>query len=413
MEAIVVGAGIGGLATALFLHKNGIAVRVFEAAREIRELGVGINVLPHATRELHELSVLDDVVAAGVETRELVQFSRRGQRISGEARGRFAGYDWPQVSIHRGRFQRILYDAAKARIGADRIVTDRRFTGFTDEQNGVTARFTDHMGAETVARGDVLIACDGIHSRAREILYPDQGSPAYSGVMLWRGISRAKSFMTDASMVAIGHNTQKFIAYPITHPDADGEVTINWLAELPRAEMLRSEDWNRPGHLDDFYPQFESWAYDWLSPADIIRNAEGIFEFPMVDRDPVDRWSFGRVTLLGDAAHPMYPVGSNGSSQAILDASALARALATHSNPVDALKAYEEERLETTTKIVLAHRERAFKNAMETVEERAPEGFNKLEDVIAPEEIAKAAEEFKKIAGFDQATVNRPRSQND
>ena len=226
----------------------------------------------------------------------------------------------------------------------------------------------------------------------REIFYPNQGAPSYSGIFLWRGISRARPFLTGASMVAVGRREQKFIAYPITYPDAQGMVTINWLAELPRAEMLQPEDWNRKGDLADFYPQFENWKWNWLDAASLMRHADGIYEFPMVDRDPIPKWSFGRATLLGDAAHAMYPVGSNGSSQAILDGAAIAEALAATKDPIAGLAAYEAERLPATTKTVQAHRERAVENATDR------------------DQIEANTRKFQETVGFDVETVNRHKS---
>ena len=390
MRAIVVGAGIGGLTAGLFLNRAGFAVRVFEAAREIRELGVGINVLPHATKALDKLGLLDALVAAGVLTREVARFDSRGKLMGAEPRGRFAGYNWPQVSIHRGRFQRILYDAARATLGPERILTGRRLVGFEARGDEVLVQFADHTGAALAPEtADILIAADGIHSRARRILYPDEGQPAYSGIMMWRGVSRAKPFLTGSSMIAVGDAAQKFVSYPVTAPDADGRALINWICELPRPDMLAPEDWNRPGRIEDFYPSFTGWAFDWCDVPAIVRDAEGVFEFPMVDRDPLPRWSFGRVTLLGDAAHPMYPVGSNGASQAILDASALADALAAHADPVEALRAYETARLAATARTVQAHRERQF------------------EQPATGSELEASNERFKKIVGFDVETVNR------
>jgi 2-polyprenyl-6-methoxyphenol hydroxylase-like FAD-dependent oxidoreductase len=381
---------MGGLTTALFLHRKGISCTVYEAAREIRELGVGINVLPHATKELDGLGLLPALTEAGILTREVVRYDANGKFIATNPRGRFGGYNWPQVSIHRGGFQRILLDAVVERLGASRVITNRRLTGFEERGGKVVARFVDRDGASYRPNGDVLIAADGIHSRARRIFYPNQGDPAYSGIMMWRATSRAKPFLTGSSMVAVGTKEQKWVAYPISQPDGDGLCTINWLAELPRPEMIRPEEWNRPGKLEDFYLEFADWAWDWCDAAAIMRAADAVYEFPMVDRDPIPQWTFGRVTLLGDAAHPMYPVGSNGSSQAILDASCIADMLVTHADPEAALKAYEAERLPATTKTVEAHRERQ--------QETEPQ---------SAEELVASTERFQKTVGFDVATVNR------
>ena len=387
MEAIIVGAGMGGLSAALALHEKGIGARVFEAAREIRELGVGINVLPHATKELEKLGVLPAMVAQGVLTREVQRFDQQsGAVLTTNPCGRHAGYNWPQVSIHRGRFQRILFDAVRERLGEDRIATDRRFVDFEEGRQGRRSRFEDRDGKTHTATGDVLIAADGIHSRARRIFYPDEGAPVYSGITFWRGVSRVRPFLTGATFLVVGDREQKFLAYPLEAPGADGKCLTNWICELARPEMLAPEDWSRGGRLEDFAFEFEAWRYGGLDAGEVIRSAEAIFEFPMADRNPVPRWSYGRATLLGDAAHPMYPVGSNGASQAVLDAVALAEKLSAISDPAEAT--YATERLPATARTVQAHRARA----QETTTDAA--------------EIEKR-QNFRKTVGFDVETVNR------
>ncbi len=338
MRVMVIGGGLGGLTTALRLHAAGIAVRVYESAREIRALGVGINLLPHAVRELTALGLLDALLAAGVPTGELRYFSKSGQQIWQEPRGLAAGYQWPQISIHRGALQMLLRDAAAARLGAEQIRTGHHLAAFTQRGDGtVEARFVDRRSGAPVATetADLLIGADGIHSAVRRALYPDEGLPKWNGAILWRAITPSAPFLTGRSMFMAGHARQKFVAYPITTTaDAHGQVPINWIAELRFDETApaNQEDWNRRGDSADFLPAFADWRFDWLDIPDLIRRADVVYEYPMVDRDPLDTWSVGRVTLLGDAAHPMYPVGSNGASQAILDARALADALAANTD---------------------------------------------------------------------------------
>lgn len=411
MEILIAGGGIGGLVAALSLHARGHDVHVFEAVREIRELGVGINVLPHAMRGLDLIGLTEPIIAAGVATQELAYFNKHGQLIWAEPRGVAAGYAWPQVSINRGRLQSVLLAAARERLGAERVSTDHRFVGFDEAGDRVTAHFTDGRGEvrHPDRTGDLLIAADGIHSTARKIFYPDEGLPDYSGIFMWRAVSRAKAYRTEATMAVIGHWKQRFIAYPITPPDQDGLSVVNWIAQLPVADLQEREDWNRKGALDDFLEPFLDWNYDWLDIPALCRSAEASWEYPMVDREPLPRWSFGRTTLLGDAAHPMYPIGSNGGSQAILDAEALAEALDKNDDPVEALKAYEAARLPMTADIIRSNRQQGPEIVMQMAEDRAPGGFDNIEDVIPRAELEGIAAKYKHAAGFDKDSLNAKR----
>ena len=408
MTILIAGGGIGGLITAMMLHERGHSVRVFESVPEIRELGLGINLLPHAFQHLDELGIGDDVVAAGIQTQELAYFNRHGQTIWSEPRGLAAGYKWPQVSINRGRFHQLLFQTACQRLGESRVYLNHRLTSFEESGDQVTAKFSDHSGEtdQPDHTGDILIAADGIHSRARRIFYPDEGLPKYSGLFMWRGVSHGKVCRTGATMTVIGHLTQRFIAYPITEPDADGNAVINWIAILAVDEMLKREDWNRQGQITDFIGPFEGWQYDWLNIPDLCRSASANYEFPMVDRDPLPHWSAGRITLLGDAAHPMYPVGSNGASQAILDAKALCDVFADYRDPVEALRAYEEKRLPATAEVVRSNRRLGPEIVMQMAEERAPDGFHDIEDVIPRVELEEIAAHYKQTAGFDRKQLN-------
>jgi len=408
MNVTIAGAGIGGLATALFLHQHGHTVRVYESVAELRELGVGINLLPHAVRELEKLGLLERVVDTGVLTLELLYVNKLGQRIWQEPRGLDAGYKWPQVSIHRGRLQRILLDAVRERLGHDSVVTGHRLTSVTSHDAGVTTRFA--VGGPTPGTvevtADVAIAADGIHSAARRQHYPDEGMPVYSGSMHWRGTTMMPPFLSGRSMFMAGHSAVKFVAYPITRPDAHGLVQVNWIAEARRETPLNREDWNRQGHIEDFVDLFAAWTFGWFDVPATIRQHQGIYEYPMCDRDPLPQWTFGRCTLLGDAAHPMYPIGSNGASQAIRDASALADAFARHADVDQALSAYERVRREATTAIVLSNRRMGPEIVMQMAEDRAPHGFSNIEDVISRQELEAVADGYKRIAGFSRDALN-------
>ncbi|MBV1799091.1 flavin-dependent oxidoreductase [Siccirubricoccus sp. G192] len=403
MRAIIIGGGIGGLTTALALHAAGIGAEVFESAAEIRPLGVGINLQPHAVRELSELGLGEALAGVGVATQEFVYANRFGQEIWAEPRGLAAGYHWPQYSIHRGRLQMLLWEAARVRLGDACLHAGRRLVGFRQDAAGVAARFADGSRAE----GDLLVAADGIHSVVRAAFFPNEGPPKWNGALLWRATSLAPPFRTGASMVQAGHRDRKFVCYPIgTAPD--GRSIVNWIGEtrLPADHPWAREDWNRPGRVADVLPLFADWRFEWLDVPALIRAAEAVYEFPMVDRDPLPWWTQGRVTLLGDAAHPMYPIGSNGASQAILDARWLALQLATQPGIEAALAAYEAARRPATAAVVEANRGDGPDRVMDLVHGRAPMGFHRLESVASQAELAALVGGYKRVAGFDPATLN-------
>ncbi len=406
MTVLIIGGGIAGLTTALSLHQVGVDCRIFESVDAIEPLGVGINTLPHAVRELAELGLRDKLAATAVPTAELAYYSAHGQRIWAEPRGEAAGYRWPQFSIHRGTLQMILLEAVRERLGSHAVVTGHQMTGWEETGSGVRARFTHRRTGQPRdnAEGSLLIGADGIHSAVRSVLYPNEGPPIWNGAIMWRGITEGRSFLNGHTMIMAGHESQKFVAYPISCRSP----VINWIAErrFSRGHDWRREDWNRPGRLDEFLPWFEKWRFEWLDVPAIIRDTAGCLEYPMVDRDPVEQWTFGRVTLAGDAAHAMYPIGSNGASQAILDARVLAREIQTHGECPTALRAYEAERRPATTRIVMANRGNGPEQVMQLVHERAPNGFGRIEDVLTQQELEDTASNYKRIAGFDKDALN-------
>ncbi len=409
MTVIIAGGGIGGLVTALSLHQADIPCRIYESVARIAPLGVGINLLPHAVRELTELGLADRVAAAGIATERLAYFSRHGQEIWSEPRGRAAGYHWPQVSIHRGELQMLLYDAVVERLGAAAIHSGHHLAAWQDNGGTIEARFVDRQtGADrAVVTGDLLIAADGIHSAGRRSVAPEEGPPIWNGAILWRGTTEAAPFLGGRTMIMAGHEQQKFVCYPIADL-GDGRLLINWIAERKFSPdtAWRREDWNRPGRRADYLPAFEDWRFDWLDIPALIRGAEKVFEYPMVDRDPLERWSTGRLTLLGDAAHPMYPIGSNGASQAILDARVLTREILVHGPTPTALSAYEAERRPATARVVEANRANGPEQVMQLVQERAPDGFEQIDDVLSDREREGTAAAYKQLAGFDMEALN-------
>jgi 2-polyprenyl-6-methoxyphenol hydroxylase-like FAD-dependent oxidoreductase len=410
MKILLTGGGIGGLVAALSLHRAGHDVRVFESVPTLRPLGVGINLLPHAVKVLTGLGLAERLDATGVPTAELAYFNKFGQEIWAEPRGRAAGYHWPQYSIHRGRLQMLLLEETMAQLGTDAVRTGYHLASFEERGNEIVARFIDRETGQVVGEetGDVLIGADGIHSVVRKRFYPDEGEPRFSGRVLWRAVSEAPPYRSGRSMVMVGHADQKFVAYPIgTTPD--GKSIINWIAELfvGGDEPPMKRDWNRRADKADFAPPFGSWRFNWLDVPALIDATDEVYEFPMVDRDPVPRWTFGRVTLLGDAAHPMYPIGSNGASQAILDAAALTEALTGTQDAPAALRRYEDLRREPTSQIVLNNRKQGPERVMQLAEERAPRGFDHVESVIPRQELEDIARQYKIAAGFDRETLNQ------
>ena len=411
MTILIIGAGPGGLTAALHLHRLGFDVRVFESVPAIRPLGVGLNLLPHAVRELTLLGLAGELAAISIPTAELAYHNKHGQLIWREPRGLAAGYNWPQFSVHRGRLQMLLFDTVVKTLGPDKVRTGMHLDSFAQDADGVTARFIDRLTGQPAgeARGGILVGADGIHSVVRRMFYPDEAAPAFSGRILWRATTEAAPFLTGRSMIMAGHANQKFVAYPIC-PDAAarGRSLVNWIAELQvggdKAPIPR--DWNRLAEKSRFAPAFKDWRFDWLDVPALIEGAEAVYEFPLVDRNPVPRWSSDRVTLFGDAAHPMFPVGSNGASQAILDAAALAEALVTHADPVAALKSYESRRLEPTALLVKTNRQHGPEVVMQLAEERAPQGFADIAAVIPRAELEEIANRYKAIAGFDRDRLN-------
>jgi 2-polyprenyl-6-methoxyphenol hydroxylase-like FAD-dependent oxidoreductase len=412
VQVLIIGGGIGGLTLGLALHRAGVACRIFEAVPEIKPIGVGINLLPHATRALSALGLEAALARVAVTTRESAFFNRFGQLIYSEPVGRYAGYAWPQFSIHRGDLHEVLRTAFVSRAGAGRFLTGWQCERVAQDDGGATAFFRDPAsgGALEPQRGAVVIGCDGIHSVIRKQLYPREGDPIYSGVTMWRGVTRWEPFLSGATMARAGWLAiGKLVAYPIRDAiDAAGRQLVNWLAEIeyPR---YRRRDWSRPGRLEDFIAAYRDWHFDWLDVPAFFAAADLILEFPMVDQDPLPRWSFGRVTLLGDAAHPMYPRGSNGAGQAILDAAVLAECLAKHADPVAALKAYETLRLEATANVVRMNRTNPPDAILREVYLRSGDKpFERIEDVISRAELAALSDGYKRVAGYDKATLGGP-----
>jgi 2-polyprenyl-6-methoxyphenol hydroxylase-like FAD-dependent oxidoreductase len=402
----VVGGGIAGLAFALALHQRGIVCDVYEGVADVKEIGVGITLLPHAMKELSALGLLPQLEAVAIENRESVFFNRHGQFVYSEARGRHAGYDLPELGIHRGKLHRILFDAALERLGRERVHTGHRVSALAPDNDGVTLSFEPTSASRPApVRADWVVACDGVNSAVRRHFHPDD-TVCFAGINTWRGVSVHKPILTGQSYIRIGSiDTGKMVIYPIVdNVDGQGNQLINWVAEIrdPQAAM---NDWNKPGRLDDFLPVFESWRYDWLDVPALISSAQQVFEYPMVDKDPLPRWSFDRVTLMGDAAHPMYPRGSNGSAQALVDARTLADEIAAEQasggDLRHALQRYQDARLPATARVVQTNRT-VPPDAIIMKADELSDGkpFSHIDDLISQDELRAISDNYKQIAGF-------------
>jgi 2-polyprenyl-6-methoxyphenol hydroxylase-like FAD-dependent oxidoreductase len=409
VRVLIAGCGIAGLTTALSLHAAGIEAQLVDSAAELKPLGVGINLLPHAVRELTELGLGPQLAAAGIATAEQAHFDRHGSLIWSEPRGRSLGYAWPQYSIHRGELQMILLAAVRDRLGDKAVAAATTVTGFTERDGSVEVMLSSRMNARVVpVTADVLVGADGLYSAVRAQLHPDEPPPRWSGVMLWRGTAEGAPFLSGSSLAISGSTTTvKFVAYPIGRRSG-GRALINWVAEvmIGGAEPPIRPDWNREGRLAEALPYFQDWTFGWLDIPALMARTEEILEYPMVDRDPLPSWGRGRVTLAGDAAHPMYPIGSNGGSQAIIDARVLASELASAADPAGGLAAYEAARLPAVNQIVLANRNMPVDQVLDMVSARAPDGFDRIEDVLSAAELASLRDAYRATSLQDVAALN-------
>ncbi|HEY1823392.1 MAG TPA: flavin-dependent oxidoreductase [Trebonia sp.] len=413
MQGIAIaGAGVGGLVTALSLESAGRTdTTVLEAVSELRPLGVGINLLPHAVRELHELGLGDELATHGVPVDWMAYYDQHGNQICRVARGTAAGTKWPQYSLHRGNFQFMLYRRVLEVLGPDAVRTGTRLRSFELTDDGVALETVSGPSQVQEARQyAALIGADGVNSTVRATLYPGEGEACWNGCVMWRGTARLDSdFLQARTVLFAGHHDQRFMGYPIRMPD--GELVLNWICTVkvdrPRAAP---EDWNRQVDPAEILERYQTWRLGPISVPEVVANADAVYEYPMTDREPLPYWSVGQATLLGDAAHPMYPTGSQGSSQAILDARVLAAELTPDRPVADALAAYDERRRQATAKVVLANRQMADARVLQLVHERAPQGFGRASDVISDAEVQDINARYQRMAGFDPLELNQRKS---
>ncbi|MFC9466871.1 FAD-dependent monooxygenase [Streptomyces coelicoflavus] len=414
MKIVIAGAGIGGLVAALSLHAAGLRdVRVLEAVPRIRPFGAGVNVQPNAVRELAALGLAESLAHAGTELTELSYHNHLGQRIWYEPRGRASDCDWPQLAVHRGVLQSILVDAVHDRLGPDALTTDARVTGFDPLDGGGTEVLLAHRCGDrpdSSIRADVLVGADGLRSAVRRTLYPEEGEPRANGTTVWRGVNRSTPFQGGRSMVVMGDGRWKAVIYPLAgRPDADGLVLVNWaVSRAATPQDTERDPGQEPPPGDGFPGAVSDWTCGDLRLRTVLAGAGSVGSFPMLDRDPLPRWSFGPVTLLGDAAHAMAPMGSSATTQAVLDARGLAHALATHRDPVRALAAYDRDRRPPMNRLQLLNRAKGPELVIDLAQERAPGGFRRVEDVIPAARLARVAESYARAAGFDTESVNTP-----
>ena len=409
MTVLIAGGGIGGLALALTCHEIGAPFQVFESVAQIKPLGVGLNLQPSAVRELADMGLQAQLDEIGVRTRDYGMYTKRGLHIWTEDRGTWAGYRWPQYSVHRGRLHMLLLQTLHERAGTGCVNCGWAATGFSHEGGQAVLHMRNAAGQQRSERGAIVIGADGIHSAIRRQIAPQEGEPVWGGAVLWRGTTRAKPFKTGASMVMIGHSGLRFVCYPVSRPDpTDGLATLNWIANLnyEPGQAWNKEDWNREAQLDDFLPRFEGMRFDWLDVPALVHAADKVFEYPMVDRDPLRQWTVGRVSLMGDAAHAAYPVGSNGAGSAIIDARKLGRAFLAHGLNEQALLAYEAEMRPVTATVTLTNRVAGPDQILDIVEARCGGQFGHIDDVISQQELNEHATRYKAIAGYAIGATN-------
>jgi 2-polyprenyl-6-methoxyphenol hydroxylase-like FAD-dependent oxidoreductase len=408
---VIAGGGIGGLATALTLHQIGVPCIVFEAVREMRPLGVGINLQPNAVRELYDLGITEqDLDRVGLPAKEWALVGLNGNDIYSESRGLLAGYNWPQYAVHRGYFHMLLHEKVVERVGPKAVRLGSRVIGYRKHADGtVSALIEEADGSTSEASGTLLIGADGIHSAVRAQMHPAQPPIHWGGAVMWRGTTWAKPIRTGSSFVGLGTHRQRMVFYPISHPDPQtGLAIINWIAEvtMDNAEGWKQRGWFRQVSVDDFLHHFANWTWDWLDVPALIRQANTVFENPMIDRDPVSTWQDGPVALLGDAAHAMYPTGSNGGSQAIVDARVLGAAIVEHGVTQEALAAYDNKLCGPISQLILRNRGAGPFGLLNTVDERCGGTFDNIDDVIPPEERAEFMAGYKAAAGFAIEKLN-------
>lgn len=406
---MIAGGGIGGLSVALTLHQIGVPCVVFESVRDLKPLGVGINLQPNAVRELYDMGIGAEALdRVGVPAREWALVGLNGNDVYAEPRGTFAGYDWPQYAVHRGQFHMLLYHSFIERAGAEAMRLGHKVTGYRKNADGSVTALIDGPDGAIEQTGTLLIDAEGIHSACRAQMHPDQPPIHWGGAIMWRGTTRAKPIRTGSSFVGLGTHKHRMVIYPISHPDEDGLATINWIAEmtLDPSEGWSKSGWFKPVEIDEFAHHFEDFKYDWLDVPEMLRGADIAYENPMIDRDPVPTWVDGPVALMGDAAHAMYPTGSNGASQAVIDARTLGAAMVDHGVTEAALQAYDAQLCGPVSELILRNRGAGPFGLLTLVDERCGGEFDNIDDIIPEAERTAFMAAYKTAAGFAKDKLN-------
>lgn len=409
MKVIIAGGGIAGLTAALSLQKIGIEVLVFESVKKISPMGVGINILPHASRELYALGLKAELDRFAIRTTSMKYFTRRGVEVISVDCGEYAGYKWPQYSLHRGEFQMMLLNAFKQRAGEDKVIAGHALADFEQSADSVTAKFIDPGSKELIRTetADLLIAADGLHSVIRKKLYPNEGKPVYAKIICYRGALETESYLDGRSMIICGDKRLRVVSYPMSDTlRQQGSGHINWIAVVPaESDSVGREDWRQQARPEKLMQLYKDWDFDWINIPKIIGSTKEIFEFPLYDRDPLQQWTFDRVTLIGDAAHPLIPVSSSGAVHAIIDGRALAYALGTHKDPLEGLKAYESDRLEKANRVVVASRNNGPDEVLEIVANECGDAEN-IHDYLDKARLQAVIDDFRELSGFGINTLN-------
>ena len=411
-RVMIAGGGIGGMAMALTLHQIGVSCVVFESVPELLPLGVGINLQPNAVRELYDLGIdAETLDRIGLQAREWAMVGLNGNDIYSEKRGLAAGYNWPQYAVHRGKLQMLLYQTVVDRLGPDAVRLGQRVTGYEQNPDAtVSVNIKYASGSTTRETGTILIGADGLHSAVRAQMHPDQPPVQWGGAVMWRGTSPGVPVRSGSSFVGLGTHRHRLVFYPISNPDPEtGLSLINWIAEVTfdKSKEWRSGDWNRQVTYEEFGHYFDGWTYDWLDVPALLKGAGQIYEYPMIDRDPVPGWQSGNVVLMGDAAHVMYPTGSNGASQAIVDARIMGKCFIDQGINEAALKQYDQLLCEPVSNLVLRNRGAGPFEILNIVDKRCGGKFDNIDDVIAPEELKDVMAKYKTAAGFAIETLNK------
>ncbi len=346
---LIAGAGIGGLSAALALLRRGVEVAVFEQSARLGDVGAGIMLTPNATRTLGQLGLEADILGAAIEPEGSIyrRFDDGETILNAPLRGVMEPrHGAKYLHVHRADLHAILV-AAVRHLSPACISLDRAFVDYEQDADSVTARFSD--GSQVA--GQALIGCDGARSRVRERTFGGT-APSFTGQVAWRGVvpseGLAASVTASASTIWIGHD-RHIVQYPLR-----GGRVVNYVALVATAGW-QEEGWNRRSEVAEVVAEFADFHPDVLQLL-ATTPPDSCFKWGLFDRDPLDTWTRGRVTLLGDAAHPTLPFMAQGAAMSIEDGAVLARAIAqTHSVPAGLLR-YEQARLARTAKIVLRSR---------------------------------------------------------